>query len=270
MRTTLVSVTARDRELLDRLSHSEPLLTSELGLLFFSGLRTCRRRLLKLEAQDLLLRVYPARSHRGGRSEALWFLTPIARRTIGAPSRRPPGLSIPDLEHRRAVARFFLALTERSLTRPGEGVYRWLGEQQAQEGTGASVRPDGYGRYLLADGEITFYLEIDRATEPARRVKAKLDAYRQALAADPHRDRGNILLVCEGRRRLANLARCAPPGPPWVWGSTDAERYELLPAREQQRSFTELPAAPRHDGRRVEDCLGRRWHQTASTLGGAA
>jgi hypothetical protein len=47
-----------------------------------------------------------------------------------------------------------------------------------------------YGRYLLADGEIAFYLGIDRATEPARRVKAKLGAYRQALAADPHRDRG--------------------------------------------------------------------------------
>ena len=59
--------------------------------------------------------------------------------------------------------RFFLALIERSLTRPRGGLYRWLGEQQAQEGTGASVRPDGYGRYLLADGEITFYLEIDRA-----------------------------------------------------------------------------------------------------------
>jgi hypothetical protein len=82
--------------------------TSELCLLFFSGLRTCRRRLLKLEAQDLLLRVYPARSHRGGRSEALWFLSPPGRRMIGAPARRPPGLSIPDLEHRRAVARFFL------------------------------------------------------------------------------------------------------------------------------------------------------------------
>jgi hypothetical protein len=72
----------------------------------------------------------------------------------------------PDLEHRRTVACFFLALIERSLARPGEGLYRWLGEQQAQQGTGASVRPDGYGRYLLPDGEVTFYLEADRATEP--------------------------------------------------------------------------------------------------------
>ena len=158
----------------------------------------------------------------------------------------------------------FLALTERTLTRPGEGLYRWLGEQQAQQGTGASVRPDGYGRYLLPDGEVTFYLEVDRATEPARRVKAKLDAYKQALAADPHRELGNVLLICDGRRRLANLARCAPPGPPWAWGTLDGEHYELLPAREQQRRFDQLPAAPRQSGRRVEDCLGRRWRWPAA------
>ncbi len=213
---TLAVVTARDREILDRLSQHEPLSTSELCLLFFTGIRACRERLVKLETQDLLTRVYPARGHRGGRTEALWFLSAHGRRMIDAPTRRPPGLSIPDLEHRRAVAAFFLGLIHRSLARPGEGVYRWLGEQQAQQGTGTTVRPDGYGRYLLADGEITFYLEIDRATEPSRRVKAKLDAYHQALAADPHCDRGNILLICDSKRRLANLARCAPPGPPWV------------------------------------------------------
>ncbi len=139
------------------------------------------------------------------------------------------------------------------------GLYRWLGEQHAQQGTGPAVRPDGYGRYLLPDGEIAFYLEIDRGSEPTRRVKAKLDAYQQALAADPHRDQGNILLVCEGRRRLANLARCAPPGPPWVWGTTDRERYTLLPGRDQQRTFAELPAGPRRADHHTTDCLGRRW-----------
>jgi hypothetical protein len=59
----LAALTARDRELLDRLSQSEPLSTSEVRLLFFSGVRVCRERLVKLEAQDLLLRVYPARSN---------------------------------------------------------------------------------------------------------------------------------------------------------------------------------------------------------------
>ena len=273
MTPSLPAVTARDRELLDRLSQHEPLSTSELHRLFFSGLRTCRRRLVKLEAQDLLTRVYPMRSHRGGSIEALWFLSPHGRRMIGAPSRRPPGLSIPDLEHRRAAAAFFLELVERSVSRREEGLYSWLGEQQAQEGTGASVRPDGYGRYLLPDGEIAFYLELDRGSEPAGRIKTKLDAYRQALAADPHRDRGNILLVCEGQRRLANLARCAPPGPPWVWGTTDRERYTLLPGRDQQRAFRELPAGPRRVDHLAADCLGRRWRRstpTAATRGWSA
>jgi hypothetical protein len=269
------AVTLRDRELLDRLSQHEPLSTSELHLLYFSGLRTCRRRLLKLEAGGLLMRVFPTRSTRGGSAEALWFLSPNGRRAIGAPGRRLPGLSIPDLEHRRATAAFFLALIERSLSRPGEGLYSWLGEQQAQEGTGASVRPDGYGRYLLPEGEITFYLEIDRGSEPAGRIKSKLDAYRHALAADPRRDHGNILLVCQAPRRLANLARCAPPGPPWVWGTIDWEHYTLLPGRDQQRAFCELPADPRQPGRCAADCLGRRWRHpstpaTATTTEAAA
>jgi hypothetical protein len=182
---------------------------------------------------------------------------------IGASVRRPPGLSIPDLEHRRAAAGFFLDLVRGSLATHDEGLYRWLGEQQAQHGTGPTVRPDGYGRYLLPDGEITFYLEIDRGTETTKRVKDKLAAYQQALAADRNRDRGNILLVCEGRRRLASLARYAPAGPPWVWGTTDRERYRLLPTGEQERRFTELPAWPRQPGHGIADCLGRRWCQPA-------
>ncbi len=254
-------ITLRDRELLDRLAQHEPLCTSELCLLFFTGARACRGRLLKLEQQKLLARVYQSREWRGGATEALWFLSPHGRKMIGAPSRRPPGLSIPDLEHRRAVASFFLGLVKQGLTAHDEGLYRWLGEQQAQQGTGPSVRPDGFGRYLLKDSEITFYLEIDRGTETTRRIKNKLDAYRQALAADPHRDRGNILLVCEGRRRLTSLARCAPAGPPWVWGTTDRERYRLLPAREQERRFSELPAWPRRPEHQAADCLGRRWRQ---------
>jgi hypothetical protein len=261
MTAILTPTTVRDRELLDRLCEHEPLSTSEVCLLFFSGLRTCRRRLLTLETQGMLTRVYPARSHRGGRTEALWFLSANGRRVIGAPTRRMPGLSIPDLEHRRTVARFFLGLVERGLTRPEEGLYRWLGEQRAQQGTGATVRPDGYGRYLLPHGEITFYLEVDRGTETIRRVKDKLAAYQHALASDPHRDHGNILLVCDSNRRLANLARHSPSGPPWVWGTTDCEQYRLLPSCEEQRRFEELPAWPRKPTHHTTDCLGRRWRR---------
>jgi hypothetical protein len=254
------SLTDRDLAILHRLAEHEPLTTGELRLLFFDGLRTCQSRLKLLDDGGLLCRVYPARSSRGGKSEPLWFLTPHGRHTIGAPSRRPPGLSIPDLEHRRGVARFFLALVERSLDRNGEGLYTWYGETRAAAGVGSGpVRPDGYGRYLLPDGELTFYLELDRGTEPARRVAAKLTAYHRALANDPEPRYANVLLVCHSNRRLANLARHAPAGPPWTWATVDGDRYELQPDRDQERAFHELPLRPRDPARRVADCLGRHW-----------
>ena len=102
-------LTDRDRALLAQLAEHEPLATSELLLLFFTGPRTCRQRLMRYEGSELLLRVYPAAGRRGT-GEALWFLTAKARLLLAAPTRRTPSLSLPDLEHRRAVARFYCAL----------------------------------------------------------------------------------------------------------------------------------------------------------------
>lgn len=257
-----LTLTVRDRAILDRLQEHEPLTTRELGLLFFTGIRTCRARLKLLEDAGVLCRVYPARSSRGGKSEPLWFLAPHGRHTIAAPTRRAPGLSIPDLEHRRAVARFFLALVERSLTRESEGLYTWYGETRAGIGVGGGpLRPDGYGRYLLPDGELTFYLELDRGTEPTKRVAGKLASYQRALANDPEPRYANVLLVCHSKRRLANLARHAPEGPPWTWATVDGDQYELLPGRDQERGFHELPLRPRESARPVDACLGRRWQR---------
>jgi hypothetical protein len=263
-------LTLRDRDLLQRLAQHEPLSTSEIGVLYFTGLRTCRRRLSHLLEHGLLLRVFPTRSTRGGNTEALWFLSPTGRRTIGAPARRPPGLSIPDLEHRRAVTQFFIGLIQDSQHQDGEGLYTWLGEQQAQQGTGPTVRPDGYGRYLTPNGEITFYLELDQSTETTSRIKQKLHAYNQALAADPDRHHGNILLACQTPRRLASLTPCAPAGPPWIWGTTDHHHYTLIPSGDQQRTLHQLPATPRHPHHHTANCLGHRWRTSPSQAGAAA
>lgn len=254
-------LTQRDRAILERLAEHEPLTTTELRLLFFIGARTCRARLKLLADNQLLSRVYPARTSRGGTSEPLYFLSPQARRLLGAPARRTPGLSIPDLEHRCAVSRFFIALVERSLDRDGEGLYSWLGERRAEAALAGAVRPDGYGRYLLADGELTFYLELDRATEPTKRIADKLAAYRRALANDPHLRLCNILLVVPGRRRIASLDRVAETGPPWMWATLDGNRYQLLPHGEErdERPLERLPLRERDQRHLLEHCLGRRW-----------
>jgi Replication-relaxation len=260
MMQTLLSLTERDREILGQLAEHEPLSSSELCLLFFTGARSTRLRLSHLEDSGLLQRVYPARSRRGGGTEALWFLTPEGRRAVGAPQRRPPGLSIPDLEHRRAVACFFCRLIERSLTRSDEGLWSWRGERTSERALGGTVRPDGFGRYLLRAGEIIFYLELDRGTEPARKIDDKLRRYPRALANDEKREFANVVLVCGGAGRLANLARQVPAGPPWFWGSVDSQHYRLLP-RGEERPFEALPAIPRDMRRPVELCLGKRWRQ---------
>jgi hypothetical protein len=258
-RPPLPALTERDRALLAQLAEHEPLATGELLLLFFTGARACRVRLAQLEQRRLLLRVYPT-AGRKGTSEALWFLTADARALLGAPARRTPSLSLPDLEHRRAVACFMCGLVVRSRRRAGEGLWCWHGETRAQVGAGGHVRPDAYGRYLLANGELTFYLELDRGTEPAKRVGTKLAAYTAALATDTGRERGNILLICHSRRRLVSLAAHAPQGPPWIWASVDGEHYCLAPALDDERSLERLPLWPREADRRpVAASLGRRW-----------
>ena len=264
-------LTQRDRAILHRLAEHEPLTTSELRLLFFSGARTCRARLKLLTDAELLKRVYPAGNSRGGRSEPLYFLSPQARSLLEAPARRAPALSIPDLEHRRAVSRFFLALVERSLSRDDEGLYSWLGERSAQAALG-TVRPDGYGRYLLPDGELTFYLELDRATEPTKRVADKLAAYQRALANDPGIRLCNIVLVLPGKRRLGSLAHTVPAGPPWTWATTDRKHYHLLPIGEQPdvRPLKQLPIRARDPGHRLEECLGRCWQRATTATREAA
>jgi hypothetical protein len=45
------------------------------------------------------------------------------------------------------------------------------------------VRPDGYGRWRDADAEVDFFVEVDRATEPPRRLGAKLTGHRNLAAA---------------------------------------------------------------------------------------
>ena len=252
-------LTDRDQALLRQLGEHEPLSTSELRLLFFTGASRCRRRLRQLESHDLLQRVYPARTSRGGGSEALWFLSAEGRRLLELPTRREPGLTIPDLEHRRAVAQYMLHLVEHSLHRDGEGLYSWLGERAAARALAGACRPDGYGRYLHPEGEISFYLELDRGTEPAHRLRDKLTAYSRALTHAPNPEYGNVILLLPGARRLRNLDDPALAGPPWLWASTDAEQYRLLGADGDTRPLSGLPAHPRNPARRLGDCLGRRW-----------
>src|SRR5205085_7672965 len=147
----------------------------------------------------------------------------------------------------------------RSRAHPGGGLWGGPGEARAEQGSGGRIRPDGSGGYLPPSSEVTFCLELDRATEPGKRVGEKLAGYTRALVTVDGRERANILLACLSQRRLRNLAAHAPTGPPWIWGTTDSQRFQLLPALTEQRQFDELPLWSRDPAHPVSDCLGRRW-----------
>ena len=77
------------------------------------------------------------------------------------------------LRHDLEANRFFTKLAAGARDLPDQGLYHWLGEatcRAAYERDG-SPTSDGWGRYLLADREITFDLEWDRGTEHPRRIR---------------------------------------------------------------------------------------------------
>src|SRR5881398_1739836 len=65
---------------------------------------------------------------------------------------------------------FFVALARASAPLLDQGLYHWVGERGCwrayQEAHELGPIPDGWGRYLLPEGEIIFFLEWDRGTVP--------------------------------------------------------------------------------------------------------
>ena len=88
------------------------------------------------------------------------------------------------LRHQLAVNAFFCALA-RAARRSGgrRELACWQGDKTAKR-TGYNdlpcVRPDGYGVWAEDGGELPFFLELDRGTEPLEQLAGKLDGYAQA------------------------------------------------------------------------------------------
>jgi hypothetical protein len=76
-----------------------------------------------------------------------------------------------------AVNGFFCTLARAARDRADRALVAWWSERRCAARWGRLVRPDGYGRWRDADAEIDFFVEVDRATEPAWRLADKLDGY---------------------------------------------------------------------------------------------
>ena len=180
-------LTARDVWLCQLLDEHRVLTTTQLADLAFPNLDTAQHRLAILHRLEVVERFRPRRDT--GSAPFHYVLGPGGVRVLAArrgqdPSgvryRRDDALAVAHwrhLDHLVAVNGFFCALARAARTRPDRALVAWWSERRCAARWGRLVRPDGYGRWRDIEAAADFFVEVDRATEPAWRLADKLDGY---------------------------------------------------------------------------------------------
>ena len=104
---------------------------------------------------------------------------------------------------------FFIDLAVAARELPDEGLYHWVGEESCRltyRSRGAALSPDGWGRYLTQEGEITFMVEWDRGTESPRRLRDKVQTYARRFTGRDDAHLNQVLFVVPDRAREETLA----------------------------------------------------------------
>jgi hypothetical protein len=181
----------RDRWLLELLGEHQVLTTEQITALAFDNLHTARNRLNLLLSRQVLARFRDA--VRPGSQSWRWTLGWVGAAWLayraGTPPPRPGTVAdrvnalsaSPRLPHLLGVNAFFVDLAAHARHRPTQLVL-WWSERHCRDVCGDLAHPDGHGVWTerQPDGSsrtVSWWLEYDRASEPARRVVAKLDGY---------------------------------------------------------------------------------------------
>jgi hypothetical protein len=211
----LAHLTSRDRRLLTLLDEHLVLTTDQLHQAFFTGARTCQRRLQLLHQHRLLDRFRFASFH-GGQHQWKWTLGPTGARFQAAATHRRADsdrahrdrvirlMANPALNHLITVNEFFIRLTATARTSGRTRLDRWWSERTATSAF-LGIRPDGHALWTTNGHTIGLFLECDLGTENLDRVTAKLDSYtRLAHSGGP---RYPVLFWLPTRQREINLRR---------------------------------------------------------------
>ena len=239
------TLTARDIAILTALDQYRYLDRKQIQHLFFHGPRPCQIRLKYLTTRHVLVswhvRLQPGLHPR----PSVYLLSTRGARLLARLFQVDQGPPVRRAEHARTRAyhvmhdleanAFFVALARASATISDQGLYHWVGERGCwrtyQEAHEPGPIPDGWGRYLLPEGEVIFYLEWDRGTLPRARLRSKVNYY----------------VACFRRRRGA---------------STTSVLYVLPSEAREQLIQGEISAALRHVG---SECC-RFWTATVERL----
>ena len=180
------------------------------------------------------------------------------------------------LRHDLEANRFFTKLAAGARDLPDQGLYHWLGEatcRAAYERDG-SPTSDGWGRYLLADREITFDLEWDRGTEHARRIRQKAIGYIAYFRGRRNAALNHVLLVAPTRVREGELHDLISPILPqhtnlcrfWTTAVETASAIGWLGAvwleitgAPDRHAFADMPGYPRGTRAASDSIAKARW-----------
>jgi predicted transcriptional regulator len=211
----LGGITDRDTQILLQLYEHKVLTTEQIYELHFSSLPRARKRLSQLYERGLLDRFRPPK--RPGSYPHHYVLDDLGAKVVAGylgvelkelrfRKDRLLGLSkSPFLRHLRDTNGFFSRLAH-ECGQAGDGIRLslWLGERR---GRLFAIRPDGLGRVSSPDGDVSFWLELDRGTETHERLEDKM--YKYARSAVGPEDLPHAVLFCFHSKDRESRARRA-------------------------------------------------------------
>ena len=281
LRNLVGALTARDVVILTSLHQYRYLDSVQLEQLFFQGQRRCLLRLKHLRDQGLLHRWQAIEPPGWRRRNSVFLLSTRGAGALaacyGMPTRPYIDRARHAQEHCLHISHdlesngFFVAMAIASSARPDEGLYHWVGEESCRQiygQRGARITPDGWGRYLNTTGEVAFFLEWDRATESAERIRQKAISYRRHFSRQPNVGLNHVLFVAPGQAREAAIAFALEEelvdGGPTFWTSNLellesgvlGSAWQRVGGSPSRCSLSELPAWPRST-RRAAECIAK-------------
>jgi predicted transcriptional regulator len=156
----------------------------------------------------------------------------------------------PRLRHRVECNGFFARLTLACRRRGWR--LEWIGERRACASWDSIVSPDGIGRVVAGDLEISFFLEYDRGTENHGQLENKTSRYRIVGRTARSEDALLFVFPSGARERYARSALVDASVPVATAVRGDVLRHPLgtvwLPLHEdRRRMILDLPRLPRDD-----------------------
>ncbi|MCC6962523.1 MAG: replication-relaxation family protein [candidate division Zixibacteria bacterium] len=218
-----IRITARDKQLLQKLSEYRLLSTEQIRYLLYPSMNRARKRILQLFRHGLVARF--TRPVRLGEGSSQYIYRPsrkgeslIHQEPLG-PKLATRSLTETQGKHALQINDFRVALELAERIRDDFSLAYWKPDREVKVTVPVTIRqkpvqvpivPDGVFSVRIQDKDFFYMLEIDRATTPLNRIRIKLEAYLSFWHSRPHlADLGiptfRILWVTSGKQRLQNL-----------------------------------------------------------------